>query len=255
MLTLSQSSPSISRRITDLFLLRGCPDEQDSGSGFVPNGEGELPDILGLVGDHRRLRRPLHRTSDLRLREHALKGFRSAPDPLPPEPEEEPVLEQRKLCSIETNEAETEEGKELVEVMWPPVPPPPPELGEVVRSLNLQAGNLAGDEADWEKALVESTGENRGKKQGMAGDFNMLALDGMYDDHGTPASGFADGSSDPFAALAAVPPPPWVQMSEMERKRHQLVEEQLRWQYCAREGRQGNFPSAFYPMGAYQQWL
>ncbi|KAK8950889.1 putative clathrin assembly protein [Platanthera zijinensis] len=101
--------------------------------------------------------------------EHTLKGSRSAPDPLPPEPEEEPVLEQRKLCSIETNEAETEEGKELVEVMWPPVPPPPPpELGEVVRSLNLQAGNLAGDEADWEKALVESTGENRGKKQGMA---------------------------------------------------------------------------------------
>ncbi|KAK4491229.1 hypothetical protein RD792_001962 [Penstemon davidsonii] len=44
---------------------------------------------------------------------------------------------------------------------------------------------------------------------------------------------------DPFAASLAIAPPPFVQMSELEKKQRLLVEEQLMWQQYARDGMQG----------------
>ncbi|KAL0909876.1 hypothetical protein M5K25_020785 [Dendrobium thyrsiflorum] len=125
--------------------------------------------------------------------------------------------------------------------------------------------------ADWEKALVESASTFHGQKAAPASGFNMLMLEGMYS-QGTatdarvggnassmavmapaaqamlalpaPASGGvrASGSGDPFEASAAVAPPPWVQMSEMERKQRLFVEEQLMWQQYTRDGMQGKLP-------------
>lgn len=46
--------------------------------------------------------------------------------------------------------------------------------------------------------------------------------------------------ADPFAASLSVAPPPYVQMSEMEKKQRLLVQEQLMWQQYARDGRQGH---------------
>ncbi|KAI8026212.1 putative clathrin assembly protein [Camellia lanceoleosa] len=60
-----------------------------------------------------------------------------------------------------------------------------------------------------------------------------------------PAPPAADGSvaattgADPFAASLPVPPPAFVQMSEMEKKQRMLVEEQLMWQQYARDGMHG----------------
>nr|AQX44158.1 hypothetical protein [Apostasia odorata] len=144
--------------------------------------------------------------------------------------------------------------------------------------------------ADWEKALVESASNLAGQKPNMAGGLDMLLLDGMYS-HGAvaaaaagtggsagsasslalaapamlalpapPGAGAVTSSSDPFAASAEIPPPAWVQMSEMEKKQHLLVEEQRMWQQYARDGMQGKFPAAGgggvgYPMIGYRQRL
>lgn len=135
------------------------------------------------------------------------------------------------------------------------------------------------DAADWETALVQSASGLSHQKATLAGGFDMLLLDGMYQQAaasgamagpGFGASGSAsslalgsagqpamlalpappsksDGSTfvtvnasaDPFAASLAVAPPPYVQMSEMEKKQKLLVEEQMMWQQYARDGMQG----------------
>nr|AQX44229.1 hypothetical protein [Phalaenopsis equestris] len=122
---------------------------------------------------------------------------------------------------------------------------------------------------DWEKALVESASNFHGKKPALAGGFDMLMLEGMYSQCtaatearvagnttgvGQPVQGMlalpapadgcaisTSGSGDPFAA-SAVAPPPWVQMSELEKKQRLFVEEQMMWQQYARDGMQGKFP-------------
>lgn len=130
---------------------------------------------------------------------------------------------------------------------------------------------------DWETALVQSASKLSNQRADLGGGFDMLLLDGMYkqttikstmDGSGYGVSGSASsmalGSagrpapmlalpapptsegvgatssvvSDPFAASVAVAPPPYVQMSEMERKQKLLMEEQLMWQQYARDGRQ-----------------
>jgi hypothetical protein len=49
----------------------------------------------------------------------------------------------------------------------------------------------------------------------------------------------AVGTQDPFAASLSVPPPSYVQIAEMERKQHLLVQEQQLWQQYGRDGMQG----------------
>ncbi|KAG2703772.1 hypothetical protein I3760_06G152700 [Carya illinoinensis] len=135
--------------------------------------------------------------------------------------------------------------------------------------------------SDWETALVQSGSNLSSQKTTLAGGFDMLLLDGMYKQSATTAamagpgygssgsaSSIALGSagrpamlalpappvseggsnsmttSDPFAASLTVPPPAYVQMSEMERKQKLLVEEQLMWQQYARDGMQGQLGMA-----------
>ncbi|KAJ9189350.1 hypothetical protein P3X46_000658 [Hevea brasiliensis] len=132
------------------------------------------------------------------------------------------------------------------------------------------------DTADWETALVQSASNFSNKRTSLAGGFDMMLLDGMYQQGATnaaistlanaasgsassvalgsagrpamlalPAPPTADNSSttlpnaDPFAASLAVAPPPYVQMSDMEKKQKLLMDEQLMWQQYARDGMQG----------------
>lgn len=125
---------------------------------------------------------------------------------------------------------------------------------------------------DWEKALVESASNLHGKKTELANRFDMLMLEGIFSQGTAPteprvggnASSVAtiglaaqgmlalpaptgssirpSGLGDPFAASAAVAPPSWVDMSEMERKQRLFVEEQLMWQQYARDGMPGKLP-------------
>ncbi|KAL3838587.1 hypothetical protein ACJIZ3_023178 [Penstemon smallii] len=127
--------------------------------------------------------------------------------------------------------------------------------------------------ADWELALVESVSHLSQQKAAMGGGLDPLLLNGMYDQgmvrqhvstaqlSGGSASSVAlpgpgasktpvlalpapDGTvqtvgQDPFAASLCVPPPAYVQMADMEKKQHLLVQEQMVWQQYSREGMQG----------------
>jgi len=128
--------------------------------------------------------------------------------------------------------------------------------------------------ADWELALVETSSNLSKQKADLGGGFDSLVLNGMYDQgtvrqhisttevSGGSASSVAlpgvgksatpilalpapdgtmqaVGTQDPFAASLSVPPPSYVQIAEMERKQHLLVQEQQLWQQYGRDGMQG----------------
>ncbi|KAK9945992.1 hypothetical protein M0R45_011479 [Rubus argutus] len=127
--------------------------------------------------------------------------------------------------------------------------------------------------ADWELALVETASNLANQKAAMGGGLDPLLLNGMYDQgivrqhvstaqlSGGSASSVAlpgpgkgatpvlalpapDGTvmavnQDPFAASLTIPPPSYVQMADMEKKQHLLVQEQQVWNQYAKEGMQG----------------
>ncbi|XP_019169352.1 PREDICTED: putative clathrin assembly protein At1g03050 [Ipomoea nil] len=130
------------------------------------------------------------------------------------------------------------------------------------------------DSGDWETALVQSASHLSNQTAQLPGGFDMLLLDGMYQqgtiNHAVASSGVittgsassvAFGSAgrpamlalpaptsgaaytaqgmDPFAASLSIPPPAYVQMSEIERKQRLLMEEQLMWHQFSRDGMQG----------------
>ncbi|KAI3445695.1 hypothetical protein Pfo_002360 [Paulownia fortunei] len=109
---------------------------------------------------------------------------------------------------------------------------------------------------DWEMALVQSASHLSNQKASLPGGFDKLILDGMYQQGATAqavassglvatgsassvALGNSSANTDPFAASLAIAPPPYVQMSELEKKQRLLVEEQVMWQQYARDGMQG----------------
>ncbi|OMO86882.1 ENTH/VHS/GAT family protein [Corchorus olitorius] len=135
------------------------------------------------------------------------------------------------------------------------------------------------DEADWESALVQSASNLTNQRATLGGGFDTLLLDGMYQQGQTVAamaqSGFAATGSassvafgsagrpamlalpappsangmggsggDPFAASLQVAPPPYVQMSDMEKKQRLLMEEQAMWEQYKRDGRQGHIATS-----------
>ncbi|KAF8407141.1 hypothetical protein HHK36_006266 [Tetracentron sinense] len=148
-----------------------------------------------------------------------------------------------------------------------------PSNGEPEVTSAWQTPAAESGKADWELALVETASNLSKQKAALAGGFDPLLLNGMYDQgavrqhvstsqlSGGSASSVAlagpgksatpvlalpapDGTvqtvgQDPFAASLTVPPPSYVQTSDMEKKQHLLVQEQQLWQQYAREGMQG----------------
>lgn len=133
--------------------------------------------------------------------------------------------------------------------------------------------------ADWELTLVDTASNLSKQKADMGGGIDSLLLSGMYDQGavkqhvsnaqlnvGSASSvtlpGIGKGSTptlalpapdgtvqivrnqDPFAASLVVPPPSYVQMADMEKKQHLLVQEQQLWQQFANSGMQGQVGSA-----------
>ncbi|KAG1328149.1 ENTH/ANTH/VHS superfamily protein [Cocos nucifera] len=151
------------------------------------------------------------------------------------------------------------------------------------------------DSCDWETALVQSASNLSGQKATLGGGLDMLLLDGMYAQAHTSAAaaahaqGYGGGGSassvairapamqpmlalpapptsggtnifggDPFTASLMVPPPSYVQMSDMEKKQHLLSGERQMWEQYARDGMQGQLGPAKlqqaswgYQMGGY----
>ncbi|KAJ8433089.1 hypothetical protein Cgig2_014137 [Carnegiea gigantea] len=125
---------------------------------------------------------------------------------------------------------------------------------------------------DWELALVETASNLSKQKAAMGGGLDPLLLNGMYDQgmvrqhvsssqmsgsassvalpgpgkNSTPVLALPgpDGSlqtvgGDPFAASLIIPPPAYVQMADLEKKQHLLVQERVVWQQYAQSGMQG----------------
>jgi hypothetical protein len=129
-------------------------------------------------------------------------------------------------------------------------------------------GNVfQGTSADWETELVQSASALANQRAELGGGLSMMVLDGMYN-HAAVASNAqtfsgsassvalrppgappmlalpappAGGSSaavgaDPFAASALVPPPTYVQMSDMQTKQQLLTQEQQMWRQYGNNG-------------------
>lgn len=126
---------------------------------------------------------------------------------------------------------------------------------------------------NWETALVMHGSHLPNQKASLPGGFDTLILDGMYRQgavsqavmaSGMPATGSASsvalGSAgrpsllalpappsagdptiitDPFAASLPIPPPAYVQMSDLEKKQKLLVDEQMMWQNYQQDGMRG----------------
>ncbi|KAJ7527541.1 hypothetical protein O6H91_16G060300 [Diphasiastrum complanatum] len=128
--------------------------------------------------------------------------------------------------------------------------------------------NSENGKAGWELALV-SEASNMTKEAGsMAGGFNRLLLESMYDQAASNqqyATTFPAGSAssvalpgmpqssllalpapvalpqDPFAASAAIAPPSYVQATDLRQKQHLLMQEQKLWQQYQTNGMQGTY--------------
>ncbi|CAD6333759.1 unnamed protein product [Miscanthus lutarioriparius] len=127
-------------------------------------------------------------------------------------------------------------------------------------------GNVfQGASADWETELVQSASALANQRAELGGGRSMMVLDGMYNHAavannaqtfsgsassvalrppGAPmlalpappgGSGAAVGA-DPFAASALVPPPTYVQMSDMQTKQQLLTQEQQMWRQYGNNG-------------------
>ncbi|XP_050209410.1 putative clathrin assembly protein At2g25430 [Mercurialis annua] len=128
--------------------------------------------------------------------------------------------------------------------------------------------------ANWELALVETASNLSKQKADLGGGMDPLLLNGMYDQgvvrQHVNATQFSCGSAssvalalsgksttpvlalpsadgtfqpvgnqDPFAASLAIPPPSYVQMADMERKQHLVVQEEQLWQQYGKDGMHG----------------
>ncbi|XP_062231428.1 putative clathrin assembly protein At1g03050 [Phragmites australis] len=137
--------------------------------------------------------------------------------------------------------------------------------------------------ADWETALVQSASALSNQRAELGGGLNMMVLDGMYS-HATVANtqtfsgsassvamrppgapmlalpaprgaSNAEAGADPFAASSLVPPPTYVQMSDMQTKQQLLTKEQMVWQQYGKNGMQGQGALAMLEQRPHQQQL
>ncbi|XP_047315112.1 putative clathrin assembly protein At4g02650 [Impatiens glandulifera] len=198
-----------------------------------------------------------------------------APEPEPPEPEQSPIP--AKIEKTQTEGDLLNLGEDAMSIQ---------ENGDML-ALALFNGGIGGTQSttttmspweafndnteNWESSLVQSASYLGNQTTTFSGGFDMLMLDGMYQQGSNAAakmnyvttgsaSSVALGSVgrpamlalpappsadvgkwnvDPFAASLVVPPPSYVQMSEMEKKRKLLVEEQMMWQQYSTNGVQG----------------
>lgn len=208
------------------------------------------------------------------------------PPPPPPEPEQpktQPQHVTEDLVNLKDDAVSADEqGNRLALALFSGPPTSNangsweafPSNGEPEVTSAWQTPAAETGKADWELALAESASNLSKQKATLAGGFDPLLLNGMYDQgavrqhvstsqlSGGSASSVAlpgpgktatqvlalpapDGTvqpvghQDPFAASLAVPPPSYVQIADMERKQQLLVQEQQVWNQYGRDGMQG----------------
>ncbi|GAB4855315.1 hypothetical protein Ancab_023934 [Ancistrocladus abbreviatus] len=189
----------------------------------------------------------------------------------PKREDEKPQQKEDDLLNLGDDDAVTSEehGKKLALALFDGgvavAGPPPAPIWEAFNNTS-----------EWETALVQSASHLPHQKASLGGGFDTMLLDGLYQQGATAvatsanAGGTGSASSvvfgsvgnppsqmlalpappssggmmitvnaDPFAASLGLPAPPYVQMSDMEKKQKLLVEEQVMWQQYTRDGMQG----------------
>ncbi|KAL9242451.1 hypothetical protein vseg_016444 [Gypsophila vaccaria] len=130
----------------------------------------------------------------------------------------------------------------------------------VSNSSETEKITLENKTSDWELALVESASNLMKQKTELGGGFDGLLLDSLYNQNtvsnnascsqmimggnavlALPSTDAPLGSlqaidQDPFAASVAVPPPAYVQIAEMEKQRHLMMQQQQVWQQYGTNG-------------------
>ncbi|KAI5063724.1 hypothetical protein GOP47_0022271 [Adiantum capillus-veneris] len=145
-------------------------------------------------------------------------------------------------------------------------------------------GKSNNDAAGWELALLDTESDlSKPSGKTLAGGFNNLLLDSLYEQGldrqktltATAPSGSASSvampgrsqsnflalpappaaatalSDDPFAASVSVPPPAYVQMSELTQKQQLLVQEQQQWIQYQQAMMQGHIGMMKFPSNPY----
>ncbi|CAM6105579.1 unnamed protein product [Calypogeia fissa] len=203
-----------------------------------------------------------------------------APPVVEPEPEPEPPVQtEADLLNLKEDAltAEQEEDKLALALFssgapgngkWESFAP-----GERGNRPGMPVNFAEAGKEGWELALVESASNlAQAKGESLAGGFNPLLLDSMYEQaeanraanvipSGSESSVAATGASrpssnvlalpapqsvampgeDPFSASSVVPPPPYVQMADVLKKQQLLVQEQQMWQQYEMEGMRGYY--------------
>ncbi|KAL6226294.1 hypothetical protein ACLB2K_000257 [Fragaria x ananassa] len=207
-----------------------------------------------------------------------------APVVQPPKPADKPQRVTDELVNLRDDGVTADEqGNKLALALFSGPPATNPNgsweafdsNGEAEVTSAWQTPAAESGKADWELALVETVSNLSKQKADLAGGFDPLLLNGMYDQgtvrqhvsasqlsggsassvamplppgkNSTPVLALpapdgtvqAVGQQDPFAASLAVPPPSYVQIADMERKQHFLTQEQLLWQQYGKDGMQG----------------
>ncbi|KVH93798.1 probable clathrin assembly protein At4g32285 [Cynara cardunculus var. scolymus] len=133
--------------------------------------------------------------------------------------------------------------------------------GENEKTSAWQTPVAESGKADWELALVESASNLPKQKANIAGGLDPVMLNGIYEQGGVSYNQVGEGSTssmvtyglgrsatpvlalpapnetvqpvdpqDPFAASLMVPPPPYVQLADLEKKQSFLAQGQQAWQ-------------------------
>ncbi|EEE63786.1 hypothetical protein OsJ_18609 [Oryza sativa Japonica Group] len=179
----------------------------------------------------------------------------AAQSPEPPRREASPVVEDdvsatKALPAPEEPVAAAQEEQNAGETV-PAEPEAPPLIADGDADfLNLKGDAMSGEEHGRQLALALFDGNPAGQAAAASTAANAQAFSGSASSvamrpPGAPMlamgapPGTSGASGDPFAASMAVAPPAYVQMSDMETKQHQLVEEQMVWQQYGKNGMSG----------------
>ncbi|XP_024544128.1 putative clathrin assembly protein At2g25430 [Selaginella moellendorffii] len=217
-------------------------------------------------------------------------GIKALPAPPvePPAPEPEPQVEEKDADLLNLDKSTmVAEGDRLALALFSDAPSANGKWEPFGSSTPQANGGSAASysengKAGWELALVtEASNLAKTPTTSLAGNFDQLLLDSMYE-QGSVAqkavSSMPAGSAssvaipgkptnylalpapsgtvdeDPFSASLGVPPPPFVQMADMQQKQRLLTQEQQLWNQYQQNGMQGQYGYTSYYGNGHPQY-
>ncbi|GFY80901.1 ENTH/ANTH/VHS superfamily protein [Actinidia rufa] len=173
------------------------------------------------------------------------------PPPLVPQPKPQPQHVTEDLVNLKNDMSAEDQSNKLALALFSGPPAANSNSsweafhGEPEVTSAWQTPTAESGKADWELALG-AVRQHVSNSQLTSGSASSVALPGAGRS-ATPILALPApdgtvqnlGNQDPFAASLVVPPPAYVQIADMEKKQHLLVQEQQLWQQYGSSGMQG----------------